>query len=108
MTTVPTRHLGELAVSAQGLGCMGMSHGYGATDDTQSIATLHHALDLGVSLLDTSDFYGSGHNEELIGRAISGRRDEVVLATKFGFANRLGEPTLIRGDAAYVRQACEA
>ncbi|GGJ41525.1 aldo/keto reductase [Streptomyces brasiliensis] len=108
MTTVPTRHLGELAVSAQGLGCMGMSHGYGAADDTQSIATLHHALDLGVTLLDTSDFYGSGHNEELIGRAIAGRRDEVVLATKFGFANRLGEPTLIRGDAAYVRQACEA
>ncbi|MGW3124039.1 aldo/keto reductase [Streptomyces sp. NPDC001107] len=108
MTTVPTRHLGELAVSAQGLGCMGMSHGYGVTDDTQSIATLHRALDLGVTFWDTSDFYGSGHNEELIGRAIAGRRDEVVVATKFGFANRLGEPTQVRGDAAYVRQACEA
>ncbi|MEU6591850.1 aldo/keto reductase [Streptomyces sp. NPDC046881] len=108
MTDVPTRYLGELAVSAQGLGCMGMSHGYGATDDEQSIATLHRALDLGVTFLDTSDFYGFGHNEELIGRAVAGRRDEVVLATKFGFANRLGEPTLIRGDAAYVRQACEA
>ncbi|MER6140350.1 aldo/keto reductase [Streptomyces sparsogenes] len=108
MTTVPTRHLGELAVSAQGLGCMGMSHGYGAADDAQSIETLRRALDLGVTLLDTSDFYGAGHNEELIGRAIAGRRDEVVLATKFGFANRLGEPTEIRGDAAYVRQACEA
>ncbi|WP_030347265.1 aldo/keto reductase [Streptomyces sp. NRRL S-1022] len=108
MTDVPTRYLGELAVSAQGLGCMGMSHGYGDTDDAQSIATLHRALDLGVTFLDTSDFYGFGHNEELIGRAIAGRRDEVVLATKFGFANRLGEPTLIRGDAAYVRQACEA
>ncbi|MBL1110328.1 aldo/keto reductase [Streptomyces sp. 5-8] len=108
MTDVPTRHLGNLAVSAQGLGCMGMSHGYGATDDAQSIATLHRALDLGVTLLDTADFYGAGHNEELIGRAIAGRRDEVVLATKFGFANRLGEPTRIRGDAAYVRQACEA
>ncbi|MEU9789157.1 aldo/keto reductase [Streptomyces sparsogenes] len=108
MTTVPTRHLGELAVSAQGLGCMGMSHGYGAADDAQSIGTLRRALDLGVTLLDTSDFYGAGHNEELIGRAIAGRRDEVVLATKFGFANRLGEPTQIRGDAAYVRQACEA
>ncbi|MDT3442519.1 MULTISPECIES: aldo/keto reductase [unclassified Pseudofrankia] len=108
MTDVPTRHLGELAVSAQGLGCMGMSHGYGAVDDAQSIATLHHALDLGVTFLDTSDFYGAGHNEELIGRAIAGRRDEVVLATKFGFANRLGESTRIRGDAAYVRQACEA
>ncbi|WP_253814106.1 aldo/keto reductase [Nocardia amikacinitolerans] len=102
------RHLGELAVSAQGLGCMGMSHAYGAADDDQSIATLHRALDLGVTLLDTADFYGSGHNEELIGRAIAGRRDEVVLATKFGFANRLGEPTAIRGDAAYVRQACDA
>ncbi|WP_433237948.1 aldo/keto reductase [Streptosporangium sp. CA-135522] len=108
MTDVPTRYLGELAVSAQGLGCMGMSHGYGAADDAQSIATLHHALDLGVTFLDTADFYGAGHNEELIGQAIAGRRDEVVLATKFGFANRLGEPTRIRGDAAYVRQACEA
>ncbi|MEU2040183.1 aldo/keto reductase [Nocardia niwae] len=108
MTDIPTRQLGELAVSAQGLGCMGMSHGYGAADDAQSIATLHHALDLGVTLLDTADFYGAGHNEELIGRAISDRRDEVVLATKFGFANRLGEPTRIRGDAAYVREACEA
>ncbi|MFE5537147.1 aldo/keto reductase [Streptomyces sp. NPDC056492] len=108
MTGVPTRFLGELAVSAQGLGCMGMSHGYGATDDAESVATLHRALELGVTLLDTADFYGSGHNEELIGRAVAGRRDGVVLATKFGFANRLGEPTLVRGDAAYVRQACEA
>ncbi|MEV4196631.1 aldo/keto reductase [Streptomyces toxytricini] len=108
MTDIPTRRLGALAVSAQGLGCMGMSHGYGATDDTQSIATLRHALDLGVTLLDTADFYGSGHNEELIGKAVADRRDEVVLATKFGFANRLGEPTRVRGDAAYVRQACEA
>ncbi|PXX57789.1 aryl-alcohol dehydrogenase-like predicted oxidoreductase [Nocardia tenerifensis] len=108
MSTIPTRHLGELAVSAQGLGCMGMSHGYGAADDAQSIETLRHALDLGVTLLDTADFYGFGHNEELIGRAIAGRRDEVVLATKFGFANRLGEPTRIRGDAEYVRQACDA
>ncbi|MER7823158.1 aryl-alcohol dehydrogenase-like predicted oxidoreductase [Streptomyces sp. CG 926] len=108
MNDVPTRHLGSLAVSAQGLGCMGMSHGYGASDDTQSIATVRHALDLGVTLLDTADFYGAGHNEELLGRAVAGRRDEVVLATKFGFANRLGEPTRVRGDAAYVRQACEA
>lgn len=108
MTEVPTRHLGDLAVSAQGLGCMGMSHAYGPADDAQSIATLHRALDLGVNFLDTSDFYGGGHNEELIGRALAGRRDEAVLATKFGIANRLGEPTRIRGDAAYVRQACEA
>ncbi|GAA1032769.1 MULTISPECIES: aldo/keto reductase [Amycolatopsis] len=108
MTDVPTRNLGGLTVSAQGLGCMGMSHGYGATDDAQSIETLRHALDLGATFLDTSDFYGSGHNERLIGRAIAGRREEVVLATKFGIANRLGEPTEVRGDAAYVRQACEA
>ncbi|MBF6193362.1 aldo/keto reductase [Nocardia sp. CDC186] len=108
MSDIRRRQLGELAVSAQGLGCMGMSHAYGAADDEQSIATLHHALDLGVTLLDTADFYGAGHNEELIGRAIAGRRDDVVLATKFGFANRLGEPTRIRGDAVYVRQACEA
>ncbi|MGW8557925.1 aldo/keto reductase [Streptomyces tubercidicus] len=110
MTTmnIPTRHLGELAVSAQGLGCMGMSHGYGESDDVQSAATINRALDLGVSLLDTADFYGAGHNEELIGRAIAGRRDEVVLATKFGFANRLGEPTAIRGDATYVHEACDA
>ncbi|MEU9115930.1 aldo/keto reductase [Streptomyces sp. NPDC048483] len=108
MTDNSTRHLGELAVFAQGLGCMGMSHGYGDSDDAQSIATINRALDLGVTLLDTSDFYGAGHNEELIGRAIAGRRDEVVLATKFGFANQLGEPTAIRGDAAYVRQACDA
>ncbi|MFJ6486813.1 MULTISPECIES: aldo/keto reductase [unclassified Streptomyces] len=108
MSNLPVRHLGGLVVSAQGLGCMGMSHGYGATDDAQSIATVHHALDLGVTLLDTADFYGAGHNEELIGRAVAGRRDEVVLATKFGFANRLGEPTRVRGDAAYVREACDA
>ncbi|UQI45246.1 aldo/keto reductase [Streptomyces sp. HU2014] len=108
MNDVPTRRLGDLTVSAQGLGCMGMSHVYGAADDAQSIATVHRALDLGVTLLDTADFYGAGHNEKLIGKAVAGRRDQVVLATKFGFANRLGEPTLIRGDAAYVRQACEA
>ncbi|MER5256423.1 aldo/keto reductase [Streptomyces sp. NPDC002855] len=108
MTSIPTRRLGSLTVSAQGLGCMGMSHAYGASDDTQSIATIHRALDLGVSLLDTSDFYGAGHNEELIGRALAGRREQAVVATKFGFANRLGEPAQIRGDAAYVHQACDA
>ncbi|MGB8942545.1 MAG: aldo/keto reductase [Streptomyces sp.] len=108
MTSIPTRRLGALTVSAQGLGCMGMSHAYGASDDAQSIATLHRALDLGVTLLDTSDFYGEGHNEELIGRALAGRREQAVVATKFGFANRLGESTRIRGDAAYVREACDA
>ncbi|CAM5553400.1 Aldo/keto reductase OS=Streptomyces alboniger OX=132473 GN=CP975_06075 PE=4 SV=1 [Streptomyces alboniger] len=109
MTSLPTRRLGALTVSAQGLGCMGMSQGYGTSDDARSIATIHRALDLGVTLLDTSDFYGSGHNERLIGRALAGpRRERAVVATKFGFANRLGEPPLIRGDAAYVRQACDA
>ncbi|MFH8612749.1 aldo/keto reductase [Streptomyces sp. NPDC018029] len=109
MTSLPTRRLGALTVSAQGLGCMGMSHGYGTSDDAQSIATIHRALDLGVTLLDTSDFYGGGHNEQLIGRALAGlRREQAVIATKFGFANRLGEPTLIRGDAAYVHEACDA
>ncbi|EPH45806.1 aldo/keto reductase [Streptomyces aurantiacus] len=109
MTGMPTRALGALTVSAQGLGCMGMSHGYGTSDDAQSTATIHRALDLGVTLFDTSDFYGGGHNEELIGRALAGhRREQAVLATKFGFANRLGEPTALRGDAAYVRQACDA
>ncbi|MGW8375758.1 aldo/keto reductase [Streptomyces sp. ODS28] len=109
-SSLPTRRLGALEVSAQGLGCMGMSHGYGSSDDAQSVATLHRALDLGVTLLDTSDFYGAGHNEELIGRALAEprHRERAVLATKFGFANALGEPTAIRGDAAYVRQACEA
>jgi aryl-alcohol dehydrogenase-like predicted oxidoreductase len=108
MTNIPTRRLGELAVSAQGLGCMGMSHGYGASDDDQSVATIHRALELGVTLLDTSDFYGSGHNEELVGRAIADRREQAVVATKFGFANKLGDPTRVRGDAAYVRQAVDA
>ncbi|MFD4633176.1 aldo/keto reductase [Streptomyces sp. NPDC058284] len=109
MSTLPTRRLGALTVSAQGLGCMGMSHGYGASDDAQSIATIHRALDLGVTLFDTADYYGHGHNEQLIGRALTGaRREQAVVATKFGFANRLGEPTRIRGDAAYVREACDA
>ncbi|MFH8290542.1 aldo/keto reductase [Streptomyces sp. NPDC018059] len=109
MTSLPTRRLGALTVSAQGLGCMGMSQGYGASDDDRSIATIHRALDLGVTLLDTSDFYGSGHNEQLLGRALAGpRREQAVLATKFGFTNRFGEPAHIRGDAPYVREACDA
>ncbi len=109
--TLTTRILGTsgLTVSSQGLGCMGMSEFYGAGDEGESLATIHRALDLGVTFLDTADMYGPFLNEELVGRAIVGRRDEVVLATKFGIV-RTGDPAVrsIRGDAAYVRQACDA
>jgi len=111
--SIATRRLGTpgLEVSAQGLGCMGMSAFYGTgeeRDDATSIATIHRALDLGITFLDTSDAYGPHTNEELVGRAIRGRRDQVQLATKFGILfGGNGERTL-RGDPAYVRQACEA
>ncbi|WP_433274902.1 aldo/keto reductase [Actinosynnema sp. CS-041913] len=84
---------------------MGMSQSYGKVDDAGSIATVHRALELGVTLLDTADVYGAGGNEELVGRAIAGRRDQVVLATKFALADPERRP---RGDAAYVQRACEA
>ncbi len=104
-----TRRLGSLEVSDQGLGCMGMSEFYGEADETESIATIHRALDLGVNFLDTADMYGVGRNEELVGRAVRDRRDEVVLATKFAnVRGENGEFLGIRGDALYVRQACEA
>jgi aryl-alcohol dehydrogenase-like predicted oxidoreductase len=106
-----TRRLGRagLEVSALGLGCMGMSEFYGPADDAQSAAVIHRALDLGVNFLDTADMYGPFVNEELVGRAIAGRRDEVVLATKFGNSRgENGERLGIRGDADYVRDCAEA
>ena len=105
------RRLGKssLVVSALGLGCMGMSEFYGNTDDAESIATIRHAMDCGVTLLDTADMYGTGHNEELIARAIDGRRHEVTVATKFGNVRGEGGTFLgVSGKPEYVRQACEA
>ena len=101
--------LGELTVSAQGLGCMGMSEWYGSADWDESIATIHRALDLGVTFIDTADIYGAGHNEVLVGRGISGRRDEVQLATKFGIDRSAGDAgRTVRGERAYVRRSCES
>jgi aryl-alcohol dehydrogenase-like predicted oxidoreductase len=98
-----------LETSRQGLGCMGMSEFYGDADDSESIATVHRALELGVTLLDTSDIYGPFTNERLVGKAIAGRRDQVVLATKFGIVrDEDGTRRGIDGSPAYVRKACEA
>src|SRR5216117_1660850 len=97
-----------LEVSAQGLGCIGMSAWYGATDEAESIATIHRALELGIDFLDTADVYGLGANERLVGRAIAGRRDEVVLATKFGNAVAEDGSRRIDGSPEYVRRAIDA
>jgi aryl-alcohol dehydrogenase-like predicted oxidoreductase len=111
MFQVGKRRLGKNGpeVSAIGLGCMGMSEFYGSGSEQESIATIHHALDRGVTFLDTADMYGVGRNEELVGRAIRDRRDEVFLATKFGnVRGPAGEFLGVKGDPEYVRSACEA
>ena len=110
-TAMKTRKLGEsgLVVSTLGLGCMGMSEFYGPADEAESIATIHRARALGVSLLDTADMYGVGKNEELVGRAIRSQRDQVILAIKFGNVRGLqGEFLGVNGRPEYVKRACDA
>lgn len=106
-----TRKLGSLTVSELGLGCMGMSEFYGVrNDDAESIATIHRSIELGMTLLDTADMYGPFTNEELVGRAIEGKRDEVVLATKCGIVRDPNDPTKrgINGTPKYIRESLEA
>jgi len=104
-----SRTLGQgLTVTELGLGCMGMSQSYGTPNDAESVATIHRALDLGVTFLDTADAYGPFRNEELVGGAIAGHRDEVVLATKFGNQRRPDGTRTVNGRPEYVREACDA
>jgi hypothetical protein len=109
MATLQHRALGKggLSVSAIGLGCMSLSGVYGAADDAVSEALIHHAIDIGVDHFDSSDMYGWGHNEQVLGRALKGRRDKVVLATKFGQVQRPGLPNGVNGRPEHVQQACE-
>src|SRR5687768_15153329 len=105
------RKIGGLSTSAIGLGCMGMSVAYGPADDAESIRVLQRALESGITMVDTADAYGSpvpGHNERLVGKAIAGRRAEVVLATKFGLRFGDGGPFRVDSTAAWARQACDA
>src|SRR4051795_9886056 len=105
-----TRRLGQnLEVSELGLGCMGMSEFYGTGDEDESIATIHRAIELGITFLDTADMYGPFTNEKLVGKAIAGQRDEIVLATKFGNERREDGTRLgVNGKPDYVRRACDA
>ncbi len=106
---LPTRALGQLPVSALGLGCMGMSFAYGTPDRVEAVATLHRALDLGVTFLDTADMYGAGANEELLATVLADRRDEVTLATKFGIlTGENGYPNGVDGSPEYAHRACDA
>jgi aryl-alcohol dehydrogenase-like predicted oxidoreductase len=107
---IPTRKLGRqgLEVSALGLGCMGMSQSYGVADDQESVATLHRAIELGITFFDTAEAYGPYTNEELLGRALRGRRDQVIIATKFGFRFERGQLTGTDSRPGHVREVAEA